>query len=302
MRVLVTGACGQLGYDCIRELLARGRHALGTGVCERFVAKNERISTNDLPYVSMDVTDGAAVKGVFEEFKPEAVLHCAAWTAVDDAEKEENRDLVDCVNRCGALHVAEAAKRVGAKMVYVSTDYVFDGSGTRPWEPDGERYAPLNVYGRSKLEGELAVRGVLTKYFIVRTSWLFGSNGNNFVKTMIQLGKTRDSVRVVNDQIGAPTYTRDLARLLVDMIETEKYGRYHATNVGGYVSWHDFCCEIYRLQGVKTPIVPVTTAEYDGAKAVRPLNSRLETKKLAEAGLAPLPEWRDALRRFLREL
>ena len=302
MKVLVTGAGGQLGYDCVVELKARGLGVLGTGVRERFVAKSERIADCDFPYVAMDVTDPGAVERVFESFQPDAVAHCAAWTAVDLAEDEENRTLVDRVNRLGALHVARAAKRVGAKMVYVSTDYVFDGSGTRPWRPDGERYAPLNVYGRSKLEGELAARGVLRESFVVRASWLFGLNGNNFVKTMINLGKTRDFVRVVDDQIGAPTYTRDLARLLVDMLETEKYGFYHATNEGDYVSWRDFCREIYRLKGLETTILPVSTAEYRGAKATRPLNSRLDTKKLAESGFAPLPDWRDALRRFLHEL
>ncbi len=270
MRVLVTGVGGQLGYDCLKELAMRRCVALGTDVRD---IVQDSIVFGEGAFVRLDITDYDDVRRTIKDFRPDAVVHCAAWTAVDDAEDEENRDKVDRINRLGTLHVAEAAKKVGAKMVYISTDYVFDGSGERPWNPDGERYSPLNVYGRSKLDGELAVSGVLSKFFIVRASWLFGVNGNNFVKTMINVGKKRDVVRVVNDQIGSPTYTRDLARLLVDMIESEKYGRYHATNEGGYVSRREFCREIYKQYGLKTQVIPVTTAEYGVPKASRPLNS-----------------------------
>ena len=298
VKVLVTGSGGQLGCDCLKELAARRYVALGTDV--KNVVQDSSVLDNR-SFVQLDVTDYDDVKRIVEDFHPDAVVHCAAWTAVDDAESEENRDKVDRINRLGASHIAEAAKKVDAKMVYISTDYVFDGSGERPWNPDGERYSPLNVYGWSKLDGELAVSGVLSKFFIVRTAWLFGLNGNNFVKTMINVGKKRDVVRVVKDQIGSPTYTRDLARLLVDMIESEKYGRYHATNEGGYVSWYEFCREIYKQYGLETRVLPVTTAEYGLSKAARPLNSRLEKKKLVESGFTPLPLWTDALSRYLRE-
>ena len=233
--------------------------------------------------------------------KPDAIIHCAAWTAVDAAEDEGNREKVDRINHLGTKYIAEAAKAVDAKMLYLSTDYVFDGKGERPWEPDDKFYAPLNVYGQSKLDGELAVAGILEKYFIVRIAWVFGLNGNNFIKTMIRVGKTNDQVRVVNDQIGTPTYTLDLARLLVDMIETDKYGYYHATNEGGYISWYDFCVEFYTQYGLDTKVIPVTTAEYGLSKAARPKNSRLDKSKLKAAGFTPLPSWQDAVSRYLKE-
>ncbi len=283
MKVFVTGISGQLGHDVMKELEMRGHTAIGS-------------SSKDL-----DITDEAAVKKTIESIKPDAVIHCAAWTAVDAAEDEENKVKVDAINHLGTKYIAEAVKTVGAKMVYISTDYVFDGKGERPWEPDDKCYAPLNVYGRSKLDGELAVSSILEKYFIVRIAWVFGLNGKNFIKTMINVGKTHPQVRVVNDQIGTPTYTLDLARLLVDMIETEKYGYYHATNEGGYISWYDFCCEFYKQYGLDTEVIPVTTAEYGLSKAARPYNSRLNKSKLIEAGFKPLPDWKDAVRRYLAE-
>ena len=254
-----------------------------------------------VPYVQLDITDREAVSKAIEEIHPDIIIHCAAWTAVDAAEDEENRVKVDAINHLGTKYIAEAAKAVDAKMVYISTDYVFNGQGERPWEPDDKCYAPLNVYGQSKLDGELAVAGTLSKYFIVRIAWVFGLNGKNFIKTMINVGKTHDTVRVVNDQIGTPTYTLDLARLLVDMVETEKYGYYHATNEGGYISWYDFCVEFYKQYGLETKVIPVTTAEYGLSKAARPFNSRLEKSKLISAGFQPLPTWQDAVSRYLKE-
>lgn len=251
--------------------------------------------------VQLDITDRDAVAESIERIKPDAIIHCAAWTAVDAAEDEENRIKVDAINHLGTQYIADAAKAVNAKMLYLSTDYVFDGQGERPWEPDDKCYSPLNVYGHSKLDGELAVANMLEKYFIVRIAWVFGLNGKNFIKTMINVGKTHDTVRVVNDQIGTPTYTADLARLLVDMIETEKYGYYHATNEGGYISWYDFCVEFYKQYGLETEVVPVTTKEYGLSKAARPFNSRLDKSKLVASGFDPLPTWQDAVSRYLKE-
>ena len=245
----------------------------------------------------MDITDDAACKRVITEAAPDAVIHCAAWTAVDAAEDNEER--VRAVNAKGTENIARVCKATGAKMMYISTDYVFDGQGEIPWQPDCKDYAPLSVYGRTKLEGELAVAGLLEKYFIVRIAWVFGLNGKNFIKTMLGLGQKYNSLRVVCDQIGTPTYTYDLARLLVDMIETEKYGYYHATNEGGYISWADFAKEIFLQAGMNTKVIPVTTAEYGLSKAVRPFNSRLDKSKLTEQGFEPLPEWKDALKRYL---
>ena len=250
----------------------------------------------------MDITDETAVKRVISEIKPDAVIHCAAWTAVDMAEDDDKVDKVRAVNVDGTAHIAKACKELDCKMVYLSTDYVFDGQGTKPWDPDCKDYKPLNVYGQTKLDGELAVANTIDKYFIVRIAWVFGLNGKNFIKTMLNVGKNHDTVRVVNDQIGTPTYTFDLARLLVDMIETDKYGYYHATNEGGYISWYDFTCEIYRQAGMNTKVVPVTTEEYGLSKATRPFNSRLDKSKLVKAGFEPLPAWQDALKRFLIEI
>ena len=255
-----------------------------------------------LPYVSLDITDDAAVDRVLQEIKPDCVCHCAAWTAVDAAEEPENKDKVFAVNMDGTRNLARACQALDAKVMYISTDYVFNGQGTEPWKADSQEFAPLNVYGKSKLYGELAVKELLTKYFIVRIAWVFGLNGNNFVKTMLKVGKTYDTLRVVNDQIGTPTYTADLARLLVDMLETEKYGTYHATNEGGYISWYDFATEIFRQAGYSTKVIPVTTEEYGLSKARRPFNSRLDKSKLKEQGFQPLPDWRDAVRRYLEEL
>jgi len=291
MKVFVTGVNGQLGHDCVNELIKRGYEVTGSDI-QPSGAGN---------YVRLDITDKAAVQKVISDIRPDAVIHCAAWTAVDAAEDEENRPKVRSINAAGTRYIAEAVKAVNAKMIYISTDYVFDGQGGRPWQPDDKCYAPLNVYGRSKLDGELAVSETLDKYFIVRIAWVFGLNGNNFIKTMINAGKKHDTVRVVNDQIGTPTYTADLARLLADMAETEKYGYYHATNEGGYISWYDFCVEIYRQYGLETKVVPVTTAEYGLSKAKRPFNSRLDRSKLTEAGFRPLPDWKDALGRYLKE-
>lgn len=306
MRVLVTGVSGQLGHDVMLALARRGYEAIGTArrlpEAPPTLGKRLGLETPPPSFVQMDLTDEARVRAEIKEIRPDAVVHCAAWTAVDAAEDEENREKVFAANVLATRFVAEAAKGVDAKMLYLSTDYVFDGQGERPWQPDDKNYAPLNVYGQSKLDGELTVVGTLDKYFIVRISWAFGKNGKNFIKTMLNVGRTHDTVRVVNDQIGTPTYTADLARLLVDMIETEKYGYYHATNEGGFISWYDFTCEIYRQAGLHTTVLPVSTEEYGLSKAKRPFNSRLDKSKLVEAGFTPLPDWKDALTRYLREI
>ena len=301
MKLFVTGVCGQLGHDVINNLVSRGYEAVGSDIQPIYSGVADGSAVTSSPYVQLDITDRDAVLSAIEEIRPDAIIHCAAWTAVDDAEDEENRSKVHAINVDGTKNIVDAAKSVGAKMLYLSTDYVFDGKGVRPWEPDDKCYAPLNVYGRSKLDGELAVSGTLEKYFIVRIAWVFGLNGKNFIKTMINVGKTHDTVRVVNDQIGTPTYTLDLSRLLVDMIETEKYGYYHATNEGGYISWYDFCVEFYKQYGLNTKVVPVTTEEYGLSKAARPFNSRLDKSKLVESGFIPLPDWKDAVRRYLAQ-
>ena len=301
MKAFVTGVCGQLGHDCVNELAGRGWEVLGSDIQEVYSGAADGTAVTTAPYVQLDITDREAVHRVIREAKPDVILHCAAWTAVDAAEEEENREKVDQINHLGTLYIAEAAKELDAKMIYISTDYVFDGKGERPWEPDDDCFAPLNVYGKSKLAGEQAVRRLLTKYFIVRIAWVFGLNGKNFIRTMIGVGKTHEEVRVVTDQVGTPTYTLDLARLLADMAGTEKYGTYHATNEGGYISWYDFCCEFYRQYGLGTKVIPVTTAEYGLSKAARPENSRLDKRKLTEAGFTPLPDWKDAVARYLKE-
>lgn len=301
MKVFVTGVGGQLGHDVVNELERKGHESVGSDIQSVYSGIADDSAVTKAPYVQLDITDKDAVRSTIEEMHPDAIIHCAAWTAVDAAEDEENREKVYAINALGTQYIAEAARAVDAKMLYLSTDYVFDGKGTRPWEPDDKCYAPLNVYGQSKLDGELAVADTLDKYFIVRIAWVFGLNGKNFIKTMINVGKTHDTVRVVNDQIGTPTYTLDLARLLIDMIETEKYGYYHATNEGGYISWYDFCCEFYRQYGLSTEVIPVTTEEYGLNNAVRPFNSRLDKSKLIEAGFTPLPTWQDAVSRYLKE-
>lgn len=301
MKIFVTGVNGQLGHDVMNELASRGHEGVGSDLAPLYSGITDGTAVTRMPYVSLDITDASAVKRVLEDVHPDAVVHCAAWTAVDMAEDDENVAKVRAVNAGGTQNIADICKELDCKMLYLSTDYVFDGQGTEPWQPDCKEYKPLNVYGQTKLEGELAVSGTLDKYFIVRIAWVFGKNGKNFVKTMLNVGKTHDTVRVVNDQIGTPTYTFDLARLLVDMIESNKYGYYHATNEGGYISWYDFTCEIYRQAGYTTKIVPVTTAEYGLSKAKRPFNSRLDKSKLIANGFKPLPDWKDALRRYLKE-
>ena len=302
MKVFVTGVAGQLGHDVMNELAARGLEGVGTDLAPSYSGINDGSAVTRMPYVSLNITDEDAVDRVISEVKPDVIVHCAAWTAVDAAEDEENRPKVMAINVDGTRNIARAARKADAKMVYISTDYVFDGQGTEPWKPDCRDYAPLNVYGKSKLGGELAVSEILEKYFIVRIAWVFGLNGKNFIRTMLNVGRTHSEVRVVNDQIGTPTYTLDLARLLVDMIETDKYGYYHATNEGGYISWYDFTKEIYRQAGMQTRVTPVTTAEYGLPKAARPFNSRLDKSKLVENGFQPLPDWKDALHRFLVEI
>ena len=299
MKVFVTGVGGQLGHDVMNELAKRGYDGVGSDIQPEYSGLQDGSAVTRMPYVQLDITDREAVDRILTEAHPDAVVHCAAWTAVDMAEDDALVEKVRAINAGGTQNIADACKKLDCKMVYLSTDYVFDGQGTEPWQPDCKDYKPLNDYGQTKLEGELAVSGTLEKYFIVRIAWVFGLNGKNFIKTMLSVGRTHDTVRVVNDQIGTPTYTLDLARLLVDMIETEKYGYYHATNEGGYISWYDFCCEIYRQAGMKTKVVPVTTAEYGLSKAARPFNSRLDRRKLLEAGFQPLPEWKDALSRYL---
>lgn len=302
MRILVTGVGGQLGHDVMNELASRGHDAVGSDIAAQYAGVADGSAVIRMPYVQMDITDAQRVASVLEEVKPDAVIHCAAWTAVDLAEEEKNRGRVRAINAEGTRHIAEQCRKLGCKLMYISTDYVFDGQGAEPWQPDCERYAPLNVYGQTKLEGELAVREWVEKHFIVRIAWVFGLSGNNFIKTMIKLGQTHDTLRVVCDQIGTPTYTLDLARLLVDMIETEKYGCYHATNEGGYISWADFAREIFRQAGMPVQVVPVTTEEYGLSKAARPYNSRLCKDKLVENGFVPLPDWKDALSRYLKIL
>lgn len=301
MKIFVTGVNGQLGHDVMNELASRGHEGVGSDLAPLYSGIADGTAVTRMPYVSLDITDASAVKRVLEDIHPDAVVHCAAWTAVDMAEDDENVAKVRAVNAGGTQNIADICKELDCKMLYLSTDYVFDGQGTEPWQPDCKEYKPLNVYGQTKLEGELAVSGTLDKYFIVRIAWVFGKNGKNFVKTMLNVGKTHDTVRVVNDQIGTPTYTFDLARLLVDMIESDKYGYYHATNEGDYISWYDFTCEIYRQAGYTTKVVPVTTAEYGLSKAKRPFNSRLDKSKLIANGFKPLPDWKDALRRYLKE-
>ena len=302
VKFFVTGVGGQLGHDVMNELLKRGHEGVGSDIQTAYNGIIDNSPVSKAPYVPLDITDADAVERAITAVNPDAVIHCAAWTAVDLAENAENQEKVRAINAGGTQNIANVCKKLNCKMTYISTDYVFDGQGVAPWKPDCEEYKPLNVYGQTKLEGELAVSRTLEKYFIVRIAWVFGLNGKNFIKTMLNVGKTHDTVRVVNDQIGTPTYTLDLARLLIDMNETDKYGYYHATNEGGYISWYDFTKEIYRQAGYTTQVVPVTTAEYGLSKAARPFNSRLDKSKLVEAGFTPLPTWQDALRRYLQEI
>ena len=302
MTVLVTGVGGQLGHDVMNELQSRGYKGIGSDIAPEYNGIDDGTAVCSMPYIQLDITDEAAVEAKISDLKPDAVIHCAAWTAVDLAEDEDKKDLVYAVNAKGTQNIANVCKKLNCKMTYISTDYVFNGKGEAPWKPDCKDYEPLSVYGETKLKGELAVANTLDKYFIVRIAWVFGKNGNNFIKTMLNLSKKYNSLRVVCDQIGTPTYTLDLSKLLVDMIETEKYGYYHATNEGGYISWYDFACEIFRQAGINIKVTPVTTAEYGVSKAARPFNSRLDKSKLTEQGFELLPTWQDALSRYLKEI
>lgn len=311
MKVFVTGVVGQLGHDVMNELNKRGYEGIGSDIAPEYSGVQDGSAVATMPYVSLDITNKENVENVLTELKPDVIVHCAAWTAVDLAEDDDKVERVRSINAGGTENIAKVCKKLDSKMVYISTDYVFDGQGTEPWTPDCTAYKPLNVYGQTKLEGELAVSVNLDKYFIVRIAWVFGVNGKNFIKTMLNVAKTHSTLRVVNDQIGTPTYTYDLARLLVDMIETEKYGYYHATNEGGYISWYEFTKEIFR-QAVEmgrmeyaednVSVIPVTTEEYGISKAKRPFNSRLDKRKLLENGFEPLPTWQDALKRYLRKI
>lgn len=302
MKIFVTGVSGQLGHDVMNELSKRGHEGVGSGAASKYSGIDDSTNVTRMPYVQMDITNAELVEKVLLGESPDVVVHCAAWTAVDMAEEEDKIDKVRAINASGTENIAKVCKKLGCKMIYLSTDYVFDGQGTKPWVPECKEYKPLNVYGKTKLEGEFAVSNNLVKYFIVRIAWVFGKNGNNFIKTMLNVGKKHDTVRVVNDQIGTPTYTFDLARLLVDMLETDKYGYYHVTNEGGYISWYDFACEIFKQAGYTTKVLPVSTEEYGLSKAVRPFNSRLDKGKLIENGFTPLPTWQDALSRYLNEI
>lgn len=300
MKIFVTGVAGQLGHDVMNELAKRGYEGIGSDLAPEYTGIQDGSAVTKMPYVSLDITNKNAVEQTLEQIHPDVVIHCAAWTAVDMAEDDDKVEKVRAVNAGGTENIALVCKKLDCKMVYISTDYVFDGQGESPWDPDCKDYKPMNVYGQTKLEGELAVSRNLEKYFIVRIAWVFGVNGKNFIKTMLNVGKTHDTVRVVKDQIGTPTYTYDLARLLIDMVETDKYGYYHATNEGGYISWYDFTCEIYRQAGYDTKVIPVTTEEYGMSKAARPFNSRLDRSKLVKNGFTPLPTWQDALSRYLK--
>lgn len=302
MKVLVTGIAGQLGHDVMNELHKRGYEGVGSDVAPQYSGADDGTAVTKMDYIQMNITNSEEVTETIKKVNPDVVVHCAAWTAVDLAEEKENKDKVMAINVGGTENITKVCKELDCKMVYISTDYVFDGYGTRPWNEDCKDYAPLNVYGESKLMGEKVVSLNIEKYFIVRIAWVFGVNGNNFIKTMLKVGKKFDSLNVVNDQIGTPTYTYDLSRLLVDMIETDKYGYYHATNEGGYISWYDFACEIFKQAGYKTKVNPVTTEEYGVSKARRPFNSRLNKTKLVDNGFTPLPDWKDALSRYLKEI
>ena len=302
MKVFVTGVAGQLGHDVMNELHKRGHVGVGSDLAPEYSGIQDGSAVTRMAYMPMDITDPSAVEKVLTEVRPDAVVHCAAWTAVDLAEDEDKQERVRSINVGGTQNIADVCKKLDCKMIYLSTDYVFDGQGMEPWKADCKDYKPLNVYGQTKLDGELAVSNTLQKYFIVRIAWVFGLNGKNFIKTMLNIGKKFETLRVVNDQIGTPTYTLDLSRLLVDMVETEKYGYYHATNEGGYISWYDFACEIFHQAGYSTKVVPVTTAEYGLSKAARPFNRPLDKSKLTENGFDRLPTWKDALVRYLKEI
>ena len=301
MKVFVTGVAGQLGHDVMNELKKRGYEGIGSDLAPEYAGVQDGSAVTTMPYVPLDITDKEAVEKVLTECRPDVVIHCAAWTAVDLAEDEDKMGKVRAINAGGTENIAKVCKKLDCKMVYISTDYVFDGQGTEPWQPDCTAYKPLNVYGQTKYEGELAVEELVEKFFTVRIAWVFGVNGKNFIKTMLRIGKERGAASVVDDQIGSPTYTYDLARLLVDMIQTDKYGRYHATNEG-LCSWYEFACEIFRAAGMDVKVTPVHSDEYPAAKAKRPMNSRMSKEKLTENGFERLPEWKDAVARYLKEI
>ena len=302
MKVFVTGVGGQLGYDVVHRLWSRGIECVGTDILDAWVDTIEDDIRDNVPYVKLDITDPVAVDKTITESGCDVIVHCAAWTAVDMAEDDDKVEKVHAINAGGTQNIANVAKKIDAKMVYISTDYVFDGQGTEPWDPDCKDYKPLNVYGQTKLEGELAVSETLDKYFICRIAWVFGINGNNFIKTMLKVGKEHNEIKVVNDQIGTPTFTYDLARLLCDMIQTDKYGYYHVTNEGDYISWYDFAVEIFKQAGYKTKVNAVTTEEYGESVASRPFNSRLDRLKIKTNGFEPLPDWKDAVNRYLKAI
>ena len=302
MKVFVTGVNGQLGHDVMNSLYYAEIDAIGSDIKESYSGVQDGSPACTMPYIGLDLTDEEKTRKVIAEEEIDAIIHCAAWTAVDAAEEPENQAIVEKINGEDPGVLARIMKERDGKMLYLSTDYVFSGEGTEPWSPDETNFSPINFYGKTKLMGEEKIREVLEKYFIVRIAWVFGLNGKNFIKTMLKVGKSHEEVRVVNDQIGNPTYTLDLAELLVDMICTEKYGNYHATNEGDYISWYDFTKEIYRQAGLKTKVIPVSTEEYGLSKAKRPKNSRLDKKKLRQQGFVPLPDWKNALSRYLEEL
>lgn len=302
MKVFVTGVNGQLGHDVMNSLYYAEIDAIGSDIKESYSGVQDGSPACTMPYIGLDLTDEEKTRKIITEEGIDAIIHCAAWTAVDAAEEPENQAIVEKINGEVPGVLARIMKERDGKMLYLSTDYVFSGEGTEPWSPDETNFSPINFYGKTKLMGEERIREVLEKYFIVRIAWVFGLNGKNFIKTMLKVGKSHEEVRVVNDQIGNPTYTLDLAELLVDMICTEKYGNYHATNEGDYISWYDFTKEIYRQAGLKTKVIPVSTEEYGLSKAKRPKNSRLDKKKLRQQGFVPLPDWKNALSRYLEAL
>lgn len=302
IKVFVTGVAGQLGHDVMNRLYECGYQAIGTDIAAEYSGIQDGSPVTKMPYVPLDIRVDKNVKNIISEIRPDVVIHCAAWNAVDQAEDKGNTDVVQRTNAVGTQSIAEVCAQIGSKMIYISTDYVFEGTGEEPWDADARSSKALNVYGQTKLDGERAVSQILEKYFIVRTSWAYGINGSNFVKIMLDIGKKYGAVRVVNDQIGTPTYTKDLANLLADMITTDKYGYYNATNAGGYISWYEFACEIFKQAGLPAKVIPVSSDEYDVNRAARPYNSRLDKSKLVKNGFKELPDWKDALHRYLIEL
>ncbi|SJZ77111.1 dTDP-4-dehydrorhamnose reductase [Anaerorhabdus furcosa] len=301
-KIFVTGACGQIGVDVVNELLNRKYEVIATDLCELCDYDLLTKFNDEIMYFQLDIKNEDILRDVINKVTPDIIIHCAAWTSVDLAEFEENQELVRKINVESTKVLASCAKDLDIKIVYISTDYVFDGEGVDPWKPDCNNYNPLNFYGLTKLYGEMKITNALEKYFIVRTSWVFGKNGKNFIKTILELSKVHNEIKVINDQIGSPTYSFDLSRLIVDMIETDKYGYYHITNEGEYISWYELAKEVFFQKEISTKIIPVSTEQYGVNKAIRPLNSRLNKEKIIENGFKPLPVWKDAVSRFLKEL